>query len=150
MFLCFTSLSSLVCSWWACSIKAQKIVTHNPLAADCKYKIQHTFIIHSIFLNRTTQASDSASVWFIVHEVLSWSPPESDFFLHFMSLTTPHPPSFLVLYAVDFIVAEPLGWLTYAHIYSYKISSTDRWNAVRLSSVSVFTASLHAKGICEG
>lgn len=72
------------------------------------------------------------------------------FFLHFMSLTTPHPLSFLMVHAVHFIVAEPLGWFTHTHIDSYKISSTDRWNAVRLSSASVFTASLHAKVICEG
>lgn len=76
----------------------------------------------------------------------------SDFLLHFMSLTAPHPTplSFSALYAVDFIVAELLGWLTHAHIYCYKTSCTDRWNAVRLSSASVFTASLHTKGVCEG
>lgn len=41
------------------------------------------------FWNKTTQAGDSASVWVAVHEGMSWSPPASDFFLHFMSLTSP-------------------------------------------------------------
>lgn len=115
-------------------------MSHSPLVAVCKYKIQHSIIIHKSFSNKTTQASDSASVWVAVHEVCPGA------FLHLVSsfiswsLTTPpaHCPPFFLLCRFH------RNWASCA--CTSLCQWTDRWNALRMSSAAAFPASLHAQG----